>query len=626
MDIFKEVDSIIGDYDNRGTRSKDDSTSIGSIELADNLYFSQKNTLDNIYYMTLSKYKSGSRDHLGREKPFYNVVNFPVDVEVKATDIDTANILIESDEPAFEVQALLLTKETYNWMKEINFAKTLNRFGETLSRYGGVIFKRSINGKELNIDIVNWLSVATDMVDINNGAIVEYHYMSPVELWKKKGSWENIQEAIDAATKDGNDNKSNQSNTFKVEVLEVEGEFPRSYITGNDEDEHEYSWQHYFLMTNGRGNSNDSESNIILFQEELKNGRNYKYMYRKEIEGRALGLGVVEQSFESQWWINDAKITEKRAFELAGKVLLKTNSQTIMENNVSTDSDTGDILFLEQGEDINMLNTTTNSMPVFQNIVSSWESNLQKLNNTFESVSGEELPSGTPFRLGLLQAKQAQTTFDYIREQKGIFLKEIFQDWVIPHLKKQINTEHILKAGFSPEELKLIDNRFAQWDAMRRAGQIILERFDKNAGLGIDDEFETFTQAEFDALIEDGKEVLARTGDRRFLEVPKGFFKDMTSKVTVVTTGEQKEKGAKLETMNTIFQTIANNPNVLQDPTLKALYEDILNEAGFNPIRSGLDLSASSGGNQVAPQAQPAGDGSIPAIEAATSQEALTIE
>ena len=57
-------------------------------------------------------------------------------------------------------------------------------------------------------------------------------------------------------------------------------------------------------------------------------------------------------------------------------------------------------------------------------------------------------------------------------------------------------------------------------------------------------------------------------GSRRAFALIEEIFKDWEGKVTVITTGEQKNKAAVLETLFNIFQTVATNPQMLQDPQL----------------------------------------------------------
>ena len=89
LPIFVELNRQTENYNN------------GYITLIDGLTFSQWNTLKKIEYYSNSKYLTGDKDELGRDKPFYNIVNYRTNVAVRATDIDVKDIKIISDNPNF---------------------------------------------------------------------------------------------------------------------------------------------------------------------------------------------------------------------------------------------------------------------------------------------------------------------------------------------------------------------------------------------------------------------------------------------------------------------------------------------------------------------------------------------
>ena len=47
------------------------------------------------------------------------------------------------------------------------------------------------------------------------------------------------------------------------------------------------------------------------------------------MDGRGLGVGVVEDLFEAQVWTNDSVKKKKDMLELAGKIILQTADQSI---------------------------------------------------------------------------------------------------------------------------------------------------------------------------------------------------------------------------------------------------------------------------------------------------------
>src|ERR1700759_841536 len=112
-----------------------------TIQIADGYEFSQYETLRTIELYHNSKFTTGDKDSLGREKPFYNISKFRVNVATRATDINTKDVKIESDGVGDEsyTTSFLLDLKNRNWMKQSNFPAFLNRMGFTRSKYGGVL-------------------------------------------------------------------------------------------------------------------------------------------------------------------------------------------------------------------------------------------------------------------------------------------------------------------------------------------------------------------------------------------------------------------------------------------------------------------------------------------------------
>jgi hypothetical protein len=320
--------------------------------------------------------------------------------------------------------------------------------------------------------------------------------------------------------------------------------------------------------------------------------------------GRGLGRGVIEDAEEAQVWTNDSVINEKNAMDLAGKVVLKTNSKKIGNNIL--DIDNGKIIELEDGKDINALNLAPSALGEFQNQLEKWKQQADLSTSSFDAIVGEQPPSGTPYSQTALLNQVASKPFDYRREEAGIFITEIFEDWVIPYLIKKLNKKHLLVSDFSEDELNAIDPAYA----IKQANKQVIKGLTQG---------QPTTPEQYQQTIQQEKDKLS--GSKRYFKIPDGYFDDIEAKVTVVTTNEQKNKAAVLQSLSTVLQTVqaSFNPNtgtfgVLEDPVLSKVFGTILelSGAGLSPISLGLGKtkSASPMGQQTqtppVPQAQPA--------------------
>lgn len=573
-----------------------------SLEKIAGLYRSQKEVIKMCEYYSDSRYLDAHYGNLmnkvGRPVPFYNIVNYRVALAKTATDLDIKDIQIVSDNPKHQVRSMLLNREAYEWMKKDGFSLTLNKMGLTRPKYGGYLLKKTEGGGKLNIDVVKWTNVWTDQNNILNGPIVECHHMSPVELKDKDGVWGNITDVLKA-----HKNIKAAERPTTIDVYEITGEFPIAIFKdaeneeSTDADKYVYSLQHYFVA------DLDSKK-YLLFCEELSGEMEDYYEYLSwEDNGYGLGRGVIEDCEEAQVWTNDAVINESIAMALAGRVGIKTNSKKL-GNNV-LEHDHGKIYELGLNEDINAFNLAPSALGQYQNQIEKWRAQGDNVSNSFNAITGEQPPSGTPYAQTQLLNQVATKPFDYKREEWGIHLTKIFDKWVIPYLIKKIKKEHILVSEFSDDELEMIDESFAAMHANKEIIKKILQ------GEVVDPMQQT-------EMMDDYKKHIKKQGKKRFIEVPDDYFKDIECKVTVITTGEQKNKAVILQSIDTIMERYIStfNPNTgtfgaVEDPFLQKLFREAIELAGtgVSPVSLGL---GGKGTKQVA-QAPTAPTGPSPA-------------
>ena len=548
-----------------------------TIDIVDGLPFSQSDTINTIEFYTNSKYLNGQKDELGRDKPFNNILNAICDVENTAKDVDTKDINITSDDSNHYLESWLLSKDIYVWMKEIDFAKILNDMRDMHTRYGSLLVKKVIkkdeNGKkQLYIEMPEWKNTITDQINIIDGAIVETHWMTPVQISKMK-EWdqEGISEILDKF--------KDASISMRVPVYEIRGEFNKATFKDcdgkkyTDKDEKEFSYQLYYVAGLPSEVNEETDGFIPLYQED-DTERVYKYLARKPKAGRGFGYGVIEEGEEAQVWTNDAVLKQHRAMEYTSKVIGQSASKKLKGRNLSMETDDGTILEHEDGKPITAINLLpSGGLSQYGNLINQWYNQLEKTTSAYAAQRGETPPSGTPFRLQATMLQQSASVFKTLQQEMGIFITEIIEDWVLPYLATRLSREHILAYEFSPEELKNIDNKFASKFANKKAVQAVLS--DK-----------ILTQEDYDGWFEKADEFIKETKGQRFIKIPDNYYKNLKAKVTVNITGEQRNKAATLESLNNILITYARNPELSKDPVASQLLARIieLSGAGISPI------------------------------------------
>jgi hypothetical protein len=567
--IFTELDEIKVNYHST-SREK-----IGGLKR------SQYQVIKMCEYYSDSRYLGslGNKRQIGKGEidiPFYNIVNYRVALAKTATDLDIKDIQIISDNPKYQVHSMLLNKECYEWMKKEEFSKTLNQMGQTRPKYGGYLIKKTEIKGRLQISVVRWTNVWTDQNDILAGAIVEKHHMSPVQIKKKDDVWENVTQVLKAWKK-----IKAADRPTSIDVYEATGEFPVALFKNankqdvTEDDLYTYSLQRYFI-------AEVDGVKYLLDSQELSGEMTDYYEYLSwEENGYGLGRGVIEDSEEAQVWTNDAVINESIAMALAGRVGIKTNSKKVGNNILEHDH--GKIYELGVNEDLNAFNLAPSALGQYQQQIEKWNKQATDVTSSYDAATGEQPPAGTPFSQTALLNQVASKPFDYKREEWGIHLTKIFDKWVIPYLIKKIRKEHILVSEFTDVELEVIDESFANYNVNQAVKEQLLTG-------GVVD------PADQEALTEQYKTHIKKNGKKRFLEIPEDYFSDIECKVTVVTTGEQKNKAVILQSLNEIMGTVIKsyNPNtgefgVFTNPELSRIFKDIveLAGAGLSPVSFG---------------------------------------
>lgn len=585
--IKTELDNIKSNYDK-------------TIDLVDGLPFSQKKQIRTIEFYSNSKYLNGQKDELGREKPYFNILNAICDVENTAKDLDTKDITVTSDDGNHYLESFMLSKDIQVWMKEADFGKTLNDMRDKHTRYGSLLVKKCIekeDGKKvLKLELPEWKNLITDQVDILGSPIVEVHWMTALEI-NKMSEWD------EEAKKELMDKLKGLGSSARVPVYEMRGEFPASVYkeasgeTPTEGDESKYSYQLYYIAgaPTESGKSASFVDTLVTLYWEDNTEKVYKYLKRKPKDGRDFGVGVLEEGEEAQVWTNDAVLKQFRAMEYTTKVIGQSSSKKLKGRNLLTETDDGTILEHEENKPITALNLLpSGGLQQYNNLIVQWNQQLEKTTSAYAAQRGDAPPSGTPFRLQATVLQQSSSVFKSLQQEMGIFITEIFEDWVMPYLSAKLNKAHILSYEFSPEELKEIDRNFSVRHANDNAIEQILSG-------------NIVTPEDYDKWMNTADMFIKQTKGKRFIDIPDNFYKNLDAKVTINITGEQKNKAATLESLNSILVTVASNPGIMQDPVLSQVVLKLveLSGAGISPVSLTTGIQEQAKQVQQQPQAQP---------------------
>lgn len=590
-------------------RKQEDDYITGVTNIGKYVEFSQHENIEKIDAYLNSKHISGEQDSLGRDKPFFNIVTAAVNIWYRATDIDRKNIKIKATEKSHVLLAFVATILLQEWMRRNAFGQFLNSWGRSLARYGSTVLKFVEKGGELIPSVIPWNRMISDTVDFEHNPKIETLWMTPAQLLNNPSYDQEIVEklldTIEARKTVDGQNKDNKSEYIKL--YEVHGELPLSYLTGKDKDINNYVQQMHVVTYVAKKAKGQFDDFCLYSGREAKDP--YKLTHLIAEDGRAQSIGAVEHLFEAQWMTNHSIKAIKDQLDLASKLIFQTSDGNFIGQNVLSAIETGDILIHSINQPLTLLNNKAD-ITALQSFSSQWQVLGKEIVATPEAISGGQQPSGTAWRAIEAQRQEAHSLFELMTENKGLHIEEIMREFIIPHLKKKLDTTEELTAILDSEQLSQFDALYVPNEAIRRDN----DQIKKTILSG-----EVAQNLDRSLLENDIKQELVNDGNQRFVRPDeldsvtwKKVLKDLEWEVSVDVTSEETDKTGVLETLTTAFQTIASLAGRPMTPNEQLLFNSILEKTD---AISPLQLSQTPQTPQAIPQStslnqQPIGGGS----------------
>jgi hypothetical protein len=532
-----------------------------------------------------SQHISGPTDSQGREKPFYNVGLMAAYNWYKTTDIDRKHINFKPKNAKQRLKSLVATLKLRNWMEEQNFGLWLNEWGWKLSCYGSIVSKFIEKNGKLIPTVISWDRFICDPVDFYAGPRIEKLYFTPAQLRQQGYDEDAVEEAIERFA-EARTNIEGQKIDVKNEyigVYEVHGELPLSLLTGKEEDEMTYRQQMHviFMMKNPKDKEKNIEVTLYSGKEEKDP---YHLAHLLEQEGRVLSIGAFESIFDSQWMVNHTMKQIKDQLDLASKLVSQTSDTGFLGRNIMTEVDTGSVLIHKENQPLTQVNLQSHDIPQMVGVLAEWKQSVRDNANIHEGVTGEQPNAGTPFRLQAMLNQEAKGLFLLMRQNKGLYLKEILKTFVIPHFKKTLKTTDELIVTLDGEELENFDN-------LSLPAKISEELI---ARLTMDN---IPTQDELMSVIserdqKDHIRVMKPSKDDK--KTWKEYFADLDfGAIDIEITGESRDKGAIIANLFAVFQQMMSAPQMFSPEDVKKVYNKLLDEIGMG-VLTPMQLSGAS--------------------------------
>ncbi len=561
----------------------------GIVKLSKYVEFNQRERINTTFAYLNSKHLNGDTDHLGREKPFKQIIIPVRNVVYRATDIDRKHISVGAEKSSDVVTALLASIKLQQWMKSVNFGQYLNDWGLELSNHNACISKFVDRGNELIPKVMNWDKMIVDPIDFYANPQIEKIDFTPADLKKQdKYDQEMVDELLENLTKrktaEGQDKDDNSN---YITVYEVHGEFPLSYLTDNEEDDDTFTQQMHVICFQISGT--DSKGNSVYDDYTLYKGREkqspYEIDYLIKQESVTYPGGVVQELEQAQWMTNHYEKLIKDKLD-GSKDIFQTDDQSFLGKNSLVDIENGDVLNYNAGKQpLTKINTETNIVPL-QSAGAGWMALANLIGGISEAMITTP-KAGTAWRSLQAQLQEAHSLFELMKQNKGLALIKNLRKYVVPFWKKQLDNRDEIMGILEAHHIKQIDAMYLPAETNRRMNQ-------KKKDVILSGEIYDPAMEQAD-MAQVGQEVQSElTGNIRPISPSEGLtwkeeFKDLNfDNLDIDVTGESKDFEGVNETLKSILDFEAK----LQGQPMTPRQEMILDKLLINSrIVSPLEMS-----------------------------------
>lgn len=523
-----------------------------------------------------SKHTSGDTDSQGRDKPFFNIGIAIRNIWYRATDIDRKHIRIIARKTSQKIAAFAATLHLQEWMRRTGFGAFLNDWGRVLAGYGSAVLKFVEKGNELIPTVVPWNRLISDSVDFENNPKIEILWVTPAQLLKNKNyDQELVEKLLDAReARETLDTQKKDTKNEYIQLYEVHGEMPLSYLTGKKKDEDEYVQQMHVVTYVAKKEKGEFDDFTLYKGREAKDPYMITHLIKED--GRSQAIGAIEHTFEAQWMKNHTVKNMKDYLDVASKMIMQTQDGNFVGQNVLSAIENGDILIHGTNSPLTLVNTAKPDITQLQNFGMQWEVLAKEITSTPDAIRGDTQPSGTAWRQVEALRVESHSLFELMTENKALHIEEMMRKYIIPHNKKKIDTSEELAATLDSVGIMEFDSMYVPNEAIRRDNRQIIDTVLSG---------EVAYNMDQQALQQDIKKELANLGTQRFIKPSdldnkkwKEALKDLEWDVECEITEEATDKTAVMTTLTTVLQTVATNPAILQDPNMRLLFNRILEE------------------------------------------------
>lgn len=513
-----------------------------------------------------SQFKDGPRDSKGRRKIFINDLQFVSDVAKKNIDVDLKHWLFVPEAREFLYHAILFKHDFFYWARTNYYNELQDRLLDDFVDYGTCV-QKVLKGEVTRVPItkISITQSADSILDavMSGGFFAEHHELGIEELKKYKG-WKTDFYSLHEGS---------------VFVMERYGYVHKSDLQKFKGESGTGDSKEMVLAMTVAGTSDPRENpEHVLYMEEITEDdikKRFQETWYQKVDGRWLGRGPIEQCLENQVAKNLTANLRIKSMEWLAKRIFQSATSG-MKHNLATQVQDGDVLEISPTGQVTQVDMRTQGLSDFQQMDVLVDTNREQKAFTFEAATGESMPSGTAFRLALIQQNSVNKHYEKKQEMFAAGLKRGYFEQLVPKFKSE-NRDHTLTVMFGTdgtEELRLAYT-------IIRANKKVSEAARR---------LKPISYAEAEAQVMDE----LRQEPYMMFDIRKDAYKDIRMYVDLVITGESQDIPEEIASLTSLYQTLAQ----AGDPAARAVLEEIF-------AKRGRDLSRITGGASATQQPGP---------------------
>lgn len=535
---------------------------IDTVELDDNWKWNMRDHIRKSFLYKNSKFFDGQNDG---ERPFDNIILSSLLVQYRTEGFDVKDIVPYVNDEKNYHKSFFVKKYHPRWARKNNLDTFIDELVESYVDYGLALVKEVNGVKPVVIDLRK--IAFCDQSDATRLICLEHNY-TPSELKEETGWYQDeIDRVILLNSKDPKEKKKNI-----IKVYELHGELPESWLVeGGDK----YKYVRQMQIIAFYKDKDKNKGGICLYKGKSK--QLFKALKRDDtgLKDRACGRGAIEESFDPQVWVNYDAIQVKEMLDIASLMLIQTADKTAAQRQKVTELSKGEILYHEEGKPFNQVVLRPLNKAEFERNSQKWEQRARLLSSADETLLGLNPSSGTPLGTTQIVTSQNLGIHEYRQGKISTFVAELYRDYILRYLVKDINKGQKFLEELSLDELEEISEKIAINQSNSRIKEIVLNL---KPGDVTPERIEMLRSMK-DLL----KGEFKKGGAKRFIDIIKDEIKDIPIDVEVNIKNKQKDLAEVNQKLSNIVRTFISDPRFQNEDMGKILLE-LFETAGLSPL------------------------------------------